>query len=1471
VRDLGLSKDDRILQKTALTFDAAGWEIFAPLVVGGAVVLAPPGAEHDPELMLRAVGEHGVTVLQVVPSVLRLLVESSGWPRCGALRLLFCAGEPLTAELCARVRELADVVIYNTYGPTECSIDATGYRYRPEQAAGPVAVGRPIPNMRAVILDPAGRRVAESVTGELHLGGTGLGRGYLGRPGLTADRFVPDPFGPRGARLYRTGDLARWRADGNIEFVGRLDAQVKVNGVRIEPAEVEAALSAHPAVREAAVATVGEAGGGRRLVGYVVPATPAIDLAQVRRFLLTRLPAAMIPAALTVLDSLPLTPSGKLDRAALPAPAPRADARAAPYIGPATHAEQAVASVWAELLGRERVGLRTDFFELGGHSLLFARLAAKLRARYDIDIDIAALYTATTVEAQARLAAERPEAAAPIERLPRDRPFQLSSGQDRMWFLDQLDPGSTEFVVPLFASFDDPVDIPVLERALASLVARHEILRTRYAVRDGAPVQIVGPPFRVPVRRLAIHAADQAGPGIARLVARELAQPFDLERGPILRCLVAEGGERHVVILAVHHIACDGWSMRLLERDLCAAYAAAAAGRPVTPPVGQPQYADYASWQKQRLMAPGMCADLEYWCAQLAGIRPLELPTDYPRPAEWSGRGRTLAFTVPSDVAASVIRFGRRHAATPFMTLLAVYQILLARLTRTIDIVVGTPVTGRSHPQTEEIVGFFVNNLVLRTDLSGDPDFAEVLARTRKTALAAYARQEVPFELLVERLGSGRDPSRKPLFQTMFSFGAEALPSGLTGAVAGMSEIPWPTASFEVTVSLAEREDGSLHGLVEYATDLFESATIERLIGEYVSLLESVAAHPDVPAVRLGAEASEQAPPAAGGVPEAFAAQVARSPDSVAITQADRALSYAELGAWVDHLATRLRSAGVECETPVGVCLGRSPELVAAMLGVMRAGGVYVPVDPDAPPQWREAVMVAAGINVVVTDGGLAGQLGAGGRRVVAADQHGQGDQAHLPETGPTDPGTLAYVVHTSGSTGRPKGVMVSHGAFLSHLRGIIDVYNIRPDDTMVMLCAPAFDVAVEQIGSALLAGARLVLADRELWSPAELPARIAEQRITKLDVTPAYLRELLDAIEPSDARLNGLNLLNVGSDVVFHEDIQRLLAAEWPARLVCTYGPTETTVTATLLDVGPAETAGRSADATVAIGRPLHDTRAYVLGNALERAGNQVPGELYLAGPRLARGYLGRPDLTADRFVPDPFAAGEGARMYRTGDRVRRRADGVLEFLGRIDDQVKIRGFRVEPGEIEAALTVHPEVREACVVARSSGAGRHLVAHVVAKSAADPRLAHDLAAYLRGRLPGYMVPDRWALHDTLPRTVSGKIDRRALTVPGEVLHAEPGGHGRVQDPVEARIAAIWSAVLGVERVGRHDDFFRLGGNSLLATRAHIRLKEAFGIDLPLRQFFDTPSVAGLGGAVRQVIESEVASLSDDQVKRMLR
>lgn len=1471
VRTLGLTDTDRVLLKTALTFDAAGWEIFAPLVAGGTVVLAPPDAGHDPEQILQAVAKHDVTVLQAVPSVLRLLAVSAGWSECRSLRFLFSAGEPLTAELCSELAGHADLTIYNTYGPTECSIDATAYQYRREQVAGPVPIGQPITNTRVLILDPAGQLVPAGMAGELYIGGAGVARGYAGQPGLTADRFVPDPIGPPGARIYRTGDLARRRTAGHLEFIGRRDAQVKVNGVRIEPAEVEAALTAHQAVRAATVAAVGDAG-ERRLAGYVVADRPDIDLAELRIFLLSRLPAAMVPTVFAVLDSLPLTPSGKVNRTALPAIEPEETAKEASYVGPGAHTEQAVASIWAELLHRERIGLRSDFFTLGGHSLLFARLAARLRDEFGINVELASLYSATTVEAQARLMAEQLAADAPaIEALPRDQPLPLSSGQDRMWFLHQLDPGGTEFVVPAFLPFTAPVDIYALESALADLVAQHEVLRTRYVVRNGAPVQVVDLPFRVPVGRLAIPPGCQIRRA-AELVADELAQPFDLQRGPVLRCLLTEAADnRQIVILAVHHIACDGWSMQLLAGDLRAAYAARSAGRPYARPPGQLQYADYASWQKRQLSMPGMRTDLEYWCARLDGIQPLALATDHPRPIQWSGRGRTLAFTVPADITASVIRCGRKHSATPFMTLLAAYQMLLARRTATTDIVVGTPVAGRSHPDTSQIVGFFVNNLVLRTDLSGDPSFTEVIARTRQTALAAYARQDVPYELLVERLVTERDQSRPPLFQTMFAYGNEAMPSGLAGLVAGTPQIPWPTSSFEVTMSLADGEDGTLHGLVEYATDLFEAATIERLISDYVHLLESVAAHQDLPVSCVGITIGRERQPPVQILPEAFAAQVARTPEAAAITQAGWTLTYAELDAWTDRLAARLRREGVTQETLVAVCLNRSPELVASMLAVMRAGGVYVPVDPESPQPHREAILTDAGIKIVVTADEGVRQFRAHGRRVIPATQYSGSDLRHPARPNVVDAENLAYVIHTSGSTGRPKGVMVTHAALLSHLRGIVTAYDIQPDDTMVMLCSPVFDLAVEQIGSALIAGARLVLADQDLWSPADLPGHIARHQITKLDVTPAYMRELLGSIGHSDSRVQSLNLLNIGADVVLHKDIQRLLAVELPARVVCTYGPTEATVTATLLEISPAETAECPPHSVVPIGQPMHDTDAYVLGEALEPLDDYVAGELYLAGPRLARGYLGRPDLTAERFVPDPFAAEHGARMYRTGDRVLRRADGVLEFLGRVDGQIKIRGFRVELGEIEAVLAVHPQVREACVVARSSGAERHLEAHIAASPAGQEPTAPALATYLRERLPEYMIPDRWAVHPELPHTVSGKVDRKALPETGEVVHAEPDGRDAAEDPVEARIAGIWLAVLGVDRVGRHDDFFHLGGNSLLAARAHARLNEDFGIEVPLRQLFDFPTVAGLGAVVRQVIEREVDGLSDDQVTELLR
>ncbi|GAB7184067.1 amino acid adenylation domain-containing protein [Kitasatospora sp. Ki12] len=1504
VEHLDLGPGERLLQKTTIGFDAAVWEFLSPLVCGATVVMAPADAHRDPAVMARAAAEHGVTVLQLVPSVLRLLLAEPGLADCTALRVVCSAGEPLPTELCERLRDLLDVRVVNTYGPTECAIDSTAWPYDGTRRDGVVPIGHPLTGVRVHVVDAHDRLVPVGVPGELCVAGVGLARGYLGRPGLTAERFAPNPY-PRtpGERWYRTGDLVRRRADGALEFLARLDEQVKVRGVRIEPGEIEAVLAAHPAVRAAAVATHRSAAGDLELTAYVVPVPgAAAGPEELRAHLAARLPEAMVPSAVLELDELPLTPSGKVDRKLLPSPEGRERGTGRAWTAPRTAAERSVAEAMAEVLEVDRVGAEDDFFALGGHSLLAIRMVLRLRRGLGVDLTVGDLFGARTVAAlAARVDAARaadPEDGPAIRPVVRTGELPLSFGQQRLWFLDQLEPGSDEYLVPLAVRLRGPLDVEALRGAVDAVAARHEVLRTHYLPNDGDPRQVIDPPGPVPFWLVDLAGTADAEAQAHRLAAKAGSRPFDLAaEWPVRVTVVRIAPDDHLLALTLHHIVCDGWSTGLLLADLDRAYRALAAGEP-SPLAPQPvHYADFAVWQREREDAGGLAGQLDHWRERLADLVPVELPTDRLRAAVRDTRGATFDTTVPAELGRELAELARRSGVTPFVLLLAAFQVLLGRHTGREDVAVGTPVAGRTRPETEDLVGFFTNTLVIRTDLAGDPRFTDLLDQVHRASADALAHQDVPFEHLVDALRPDRDLSRNPLFQVMFELQhADDLPASLGAATAEWVDAGPAVAKFDLTVTVTQHEDGRLRVWFEYATALFDRATMDRLAGHYLTLLRAVAAAPDARLGDLGllteperhqlldlwpdpdghrTAALDPADEHGLCVPQLIERAARRTPEAVAVIAGQERIGYAELNARANRLAHRLRDLGVGPETVVASCLERSAAAVVTLVAVLKAGGVYVPLDPRHPADRLSFMLDDAGAELVLTTAEFADRTAGGRYRTVLVDdkpgEDGEPtDPAHdtdpVPLAGPAD---LAYVIYTSGSTGRPKGVMIEHRSYAHHCRVIADAYGIAPGERVVLLSALTFDVAMDQIAATLVAGATVVVGDPVFWTPAELPARLAEYGVTILEITPAYYRAVLDS--PDLGRLTALKLMNVGSDVVTVDDARRWADTGLPGRFLCNYGPTEATVTCLLHPVDAAGEAGRQASAALPIGRPVAGTRAHVLDADLRPVPVGVPGELCLGGVRLARGYHRRPGLTADRFVPDPLATAPGQRLYRTGDLVRRRPDGAIEFLGRIDRQVKLRGLRIELGEIEAALARHPAVREAVVVAAPTAPGeRQLVAYLVARPGEEVPPVADLRAHLRDLLPEYMIPARWTPLAEFPMTSSGKVDRKALPDPAPAGAEETAVHLPPEGPVQEAIAAVWSEILGLPRVGARDDFFALGGHSLLATRVLAALREAFAVDLPLRRLFEATTVAALADAVREAVEADIDRLTDDEIEDLL-
>ncbi|WP_255948300.1 non-ribosomal peptide synthetase [Streptomyces odontomachi] len=1398
VRQHGLGAADRVLQKTAIGFDAAGWEIWAPLISGGVVALAPPGAERDPAAILRAVATHGATVLQVVPSVLRLLVAED-WTGCDSLRLLFSAGEALHADLCHQVLAKVDVEVWNTYGPTECSIDVTAHRFDPEQRTGPVPIGRPLPGMRVVVRGAGGQPVPIGVPGELYAGGVGLALGYQGSGALTAERFVPDPFGPSGARLYRTGDQVRWRSDRVLEYLGRLDSQLKVNGVRIEPGEVEAALGAHPAVRAAAVTAL-----DGQLVGYVVGEVPP------REFLAERLPAAALPTAYVQLDELPLNTSGKVDRRALPEP----DLGRPPFVAPRTIAEEEVAAAWSDLLGLPQVGVYDEFFHLGGSSLLLTKLASRLG-----DISIPALFTATTVEAQAQLLADSADVPV-VRQVSRSAPLALSVAQYQFWLLDRMNPGGPEWNAPLFLRLPSTLTGEDVDAVLTALAARHEILRTRYVAEAGEPHQVIDPPAPVSARVV---------DGLADL-ADVLGCGFDLARGPVWRAvLYRQPGAEHLLVLVVHHIACDGWSAAVLERDIRALCEGAE-----LPPLTT-QYADYAAWHHKYGIDDGQ---LDYWRERLDGLVPVELPLDRPRPARRDFSGGTVTFTVPAELTARLEAVGRRAQATPYTVLLTAFATMLGRYGAGWDVPIGTSVTGRTRPEFHDVVGVFLNTLVMRCSLDPELGFGAAVGRMREVTQGAFAHQSLPFDRLVDELQPDRDPSRTPLYQVMFNFHED----GLTGVASDLVDVEkvaeaWQVARTDLTLVLQRDDEGSLVGFLEYATALFDRASVERMSRHLQSLLRAVAADPDARLADLDLLTDEERARLSRPtehrpvdcVPDAIARWAERAPDRVAVISAAERLTYGELDRRAALVARRLGALGVTTESVVGVSLPRGAAFVVAVLGVWKAGGAYVPLDPADAPERRSHILGTTAAEIVIDTAFLAD----------LADQPVPDGLAALPEPSPD---TLAYVMFTSGSTGRPKGVAIEHGSLATTLAASRDNLGFDEESTWLAMAAFTFDISCVELFLPLSRGGCTVIANAEQVLDHAAQLRLMdEHRITHLQVSPPHWQMLLDA---------GFGVRDVialtGGEAATPAHLATI--ASRVREFYNEYGLTETTIAALRWRV-PERVE------TVAVGHRYPQVTVHLLDERMRPVPPGAIGELYIGGAGVARGYVAQPGLTASRFLPDPFTGG-GNRLYRTGDLCRELPGGELVFAGRADRQVKVRGRRVELGEIEAVIAEYPGVRAAVVALHKD----QLVAYCVGEVPAPG----ELIAHAGRFLPEYMLPGRVIPIERVPLNRNSKIDYEALSRLAQPVEEKPDMSGAPRNKVEYRIAGLWADVLD-RFVGVEDDFFQAGGTSILATRLISDVNQEFDVRVSMRAFFDHPTIAGLAVLVEEAVRASVEEqLGDD-------
>ncbi len=1437
-REPGLQHGDMLLAVTTLSFDIAVLELFLPLSVGARIVLATREIATDGALLRATIEQQGVNVMQATPATWRLLI-GAGWKGHNHFKAL-AGGEALPRDLAGELTRRAGS-LWNMYGPTETTVWSTCHRVT---GSGRILIGKPIANTTVYILDERMTPVPIGVPGELHVGGDGVTRGYLNRPELTAERFVHDPFSSTpGSRLYKTGDLARYLADGSIEYLRRNDNQVKLRGYRIELGEIEASLSIAPGVKHAAVALRQLLPGDVRLVGYLVPeGVEGPSDTELRAHVRKHLPDYMVPQHFVRLGALPLTPNGKLDRKALPLPELDHGADAREQREPRSPTEAAIVDVFQQVLGVRRVSIDDNFFELGGHSLLAAQAFSRLQQNHGIILQLRRMFESPTAEGLARLvdgevkgagAADKP---AGIPRRAGSGAAPLSLMQQRIWLLEQLYPGLAVYNLPSAFRLKGELDIDALERAVNEIVRRHEATRTTFHAEAGEPVQKILAELQVSLRPLVDLSQRPAAEREAELLERlrvEAAASFDLVRGPLVHAsLYRLAKEEHVFFWMPHHAIWDGWSFDVFLGEIDELYAAFTKGLPSPLPPLPIRYQDFAEWHRNFLAGEELERQARYWQAQLGGELPnLELPTDKPRPPELSHRGATESFVLSKAEVDALTALGRRAGATLYMVLLAAFKVLLYRHTGQEDVLVGTPIRGRTQPETENLLGFFVNTLVFRTDLSGDLSFLELLERVRSVAIEGYGHQEMPFELLVQRLGVQRDLSRTPVFQAFFTF------QDVSNRALHVGDLTYSQVHVHAPVSptdvyLWTKETGQgLTGGIDYATDLFEQATMARFVKQLRRLLTSVCEDPSQPIARICIlpDAERRAIravnetgadyPRAAGVHQLVERRALEHPERTAIIFQGTGMTYRELDERAGRLGRRLRELGVGRDHLVGLFVGRTPAMLVAMLAVLKAGGAYVPLDPAFPADRLAFMVKDSGLRVVVTEHSLESAMPPHDGHVLCLDDAESYTAEPLPMASEPVGDALAYVIYTSGSTGKPKGVMVPHRSVVNFLSSVAKAPGVAERDTVLAVTTLSFDIAVLELWLPLSVGAIVALASREEAEDGDrLLARLRDTGATVLQATPGTWRLLLAA---------GLQAGELRTALVGGEAVPRDLADELAQRVDSAwnmYGPTETTVWSTSSML-------RTPVEQVRIGRPLQNTQIYVLDGNGELCPMGVPGELYIGGDGVTRGYLNRPELTGERFVPDPFLT--GGRVYRTGDVVRLLADGSLEYLRRNDSQVKLRGYRIELGEIETMLERHPAVLQAVALVREDRVGDARLVVYVTKSPGVEATDSELRSHLRAFLPDYMLPQHFVELAELPLTPNGKIDRKALPAPFAARlddsHVEPG------TAQERLVAEIWGIALGVSRVSALDNFFTVGGHSLLSLKVIAAIEERTGVRLSPR------------------------------------
>ncbi|HEY6802288.1 MAG TPA: amino acid adenylation domain-containing protein [Pyrinomonadaceae bacterium] len=1464
----GLNHTDRFSMLSGLSHDPLLRDVFVPLQLGASICIPDPEDLTVPTRLAAWMNQQQLTVSNLTPAMGQIVGQATANnQKLPSLRYVFFVGDVLTRRDTATLRTLAPSVnIVNLYGATETGRALSYYLVPPDEMSGStykevLPLGRGIREVELLVVNAAGKQAGIGEAGEIYFRSPHLTRGYWGDERQTREKFVANPFTHEANDwLYRTGDLGRYLPDGDVEPLGRADHQVQIRGFRIETAEIEGLLGRHHAVKASAVIAREDVPGDRRLVAYIVPAGTAVpSVSELRLYVKHELPDYMIPAAFVMLDQLPLTQNGKLDRRALPAPLQTVTD---PDEDSFTAVEEILADVFAVMLGAERVGLHDNFFDLGGHSLTAIQTMARVTDLLHVQLSVGTLFESPTVSALAEAIENARKTSQfagrkPVVAQSREGALPLSFAQQRLWFLDQFQPGLGVYNIPAAVRLRGQLNPDALEQSLNAIVSRHEALRTTFALVGDQPEQSIAPSLTIKLTTHDLQALPEElrAKELERLMLAKSRRPFDLSAGPLLRAALLQlRPDEHVLIVTIHHIVADGWSIGILVRELSALYDAFTAG--TTPVLVElpVQYADFALWQRELLQGDLLATQLDYWTEKLGGELPiLELPADRPRPPVQSFAGARETFALEPELSRELNRLCRQEGVTLFMLLLAAFQTLLYRYSGQTDILVGTPIADRDREETQNLIGLFVNTLVMRNELSGALRFNDLLARSRQTALDAYAHADVPFEKIVETLRLERDTSREALFQVMLIVQNTLAPVlQLKGLSLDLLSIHNQTAKFDLVLSMYE-DGGQLKGSLEYSTDLFDKTTIERLLGHFETLLQGIATDPaqqldDLPLLTVAEEHHLlfELNDTAGPYPfdhlvhRQFELQAARTPDAVAVVSEDQQLSYRELNERANRVAHLLHDSGVGPEVLVGIMMERSAEMVAGLLGVLKAGGCYVPLDPEYPRQRLAYMLQDSKLALLLTQQRLLGRVPLADIKTICIDA----DQ-RLNESGVEDPAVTvceahpAYMIYTSGSTGNPKGTQITHGALINFLHSMRREPGLTANDTLLAVTTLSFDIAALELYLPLITGACLVLASRDTAADGRRLLEILEN-VTVMQATPATWRMMLDA---GWQNLLPLKVL-CGGEALPPDLAGQLL--ERSTSLFNMYGPTETTIWSAVHQV-------TQSDGPIPIGRPIANTGMYVLDRQMRPVPVGIAGELHIGGIGLARGYFGRPELTAEKFVPHPSSLEPGARLYRTGDLARLLPTGEIEYVGRIDHQVKLRGFRIELGEIEAALRKIEGIADVVVVAREDNPGeKNLVAYLVSDHAVSLEV-DELRTQLREKLPVYMAPAHFVFLDEFPLTANGKVDRKALPAP-EVNAAENSGPALNQ--TEEILADIWAEVLGLERIGRDDDFFDLGGHSLLVTKVIYRIQETLGLMLPLRKVFEEPTVAAAARTIEHLLRT---------------